>query len=300
MKNLRWLSLIGFFGFWVYRGVFHPLEKDWVELLIVLAAMVLVPIVLRRTGMVEGQREQIAVALAAWALLAAYTQQPGILAAILALPWLLVSIMTLGKALQNFLLSNRDYAEIALFSAYLFFPVGTIAAFSDRLSWTPLGFSPIIILLTAAHFHYAGFLLPWIAAQVLSKAKSRVAAQVLSLLIVSGIPAVALGITLSQFGAPAWIETAAATIMASGGMVLAVWHIGLAFEKNNPLPRGIGQLGIAGCLFVGMTLALLYGWRTYFPLPFLSIPWMYALHGSLNTLGVGVLGVWVWSRVDRF
>jgi hypothetical protein len=68
MKNLRWLSLIGFFGFWVYRGVFHPLEKDWVELLIVLAAMVLVPIVLRRTGMVEGQREQIAVALASWAL----------------------------------------------------------------------------------------------------------------------------------------------------------------------------------------------------------------------------------------
>jgi hypothetical protein len=68
MKNLRWLSLIGFFGFWVYHGVFHPLEKDWVELLIVLATMVLLPIVLRRTGMVEGQREQIAVALASWAL----------------------------------------------------------------------------------------------------------------------------------------------------------------------------------------------------------------------------------------
>jgi hypothetical protein len=300
MKNLRWLSLVGFFVFWGYCGVFHPLEKDWVELLIVLAALVLVPIVLRRTGMVERNREQIAVTLAGWALLAAYTQQPSVLAAILALPWLLVSILTLGKALQNFLLSNRGYAEIALFSAYLFFPVGTIATFSDRLSWTPLGFSPIIILLTAAHFHYAGFLLPWIAAQVLSKAKSRVAAQVLSLLIVSGIPAVALGITLTQFGAPAWIETAAATIMASGGMVLAVWHVGLAFEKNNPLPRRIGQLGIAGCLFVGMTLALLYGWRTYFPLPFLSIPWMYALHGSVNTLGVGVLGVWVWSRGDRF
>lgn len=300
MKNLRWLSLIGFFGFWGYRSVFHPLEKDWVELLIVLAALVLVPIVLRSAGMVERRGEQIAVALAGWALLAAYTLQPGLLAAILTLPWLLVSILTLGKALQNFLLSTRDYAEITLFSAYLFFPVGTIAAFSDRLSWTPLGFSPIIILLTAAHFHYAGFLLPWIAAQVLSKARSRVAAQVLSLLIVSGIPAVALGITLTQFGAPVWIETAAATIMASGGMVLAVWHIGLAFEKNNPLPRRIGQLGIAGCLFLGMTLALLYGWRSYFPLPFLSIPWMYALHGSVNTLGVGILGVWVWSRVDRF
>jgi hypothetical protein len=300
MKNIYWLSTIGFFGFWVYRGVFHPLEKDWVELLVVLAALVLIPIVLQRTGMVERQREQIAVALAGWALLAAYTLQPGLLAALLSLPWLLVSILTLGKALQNFLLSTRDYAEIALFSAYLFFPVGTIAAFSDRLSWMPLGFSPIIILLTAAHFHYAGFLLPWIAAQVLQHTKARVAAQVLSLLIVSGIPAVALGITLTQFGAPAWIETAAATIMASGGMVLAVWHIGLAFEKNNPLPRRIGQLGIAGCLFLGMTLALLYGWRTYFPLPFLSIPWMYALHGSVNTLGVGVLGVWVWSRVDRF
>ncbi|WP_353481879.1 YndJ family transporter [Haliscomenobacter sp.] len=300
MKSIYLLSNIGFFGFWVYRGILHPLEKDWVELLIVLAAMVLIPIVLQRTGIVERQREQIAVALAAWALLAAYTQQPGVLAAILSLPWLLVSILTLGKALQNFLLSNRDYAEIALFSAYLFFPVGTIAAFSDRLSWTPLGFSPIIILLTAAHFHYAGFLLPWIAAQVLSKARSRVAAQVLSLLIVSGIPAVALGITLSQFDAPVWIETAAATIMASGGIVLAVWHVCLAFEKNSPVLRRSGQLGIAGCLFLGMTLALLYGWRTYFPLPFLSIPWMYALHGSVNTLGVGILGVWVWSRVDRF
>ena len=297
MKNLRWLSLIGFFGFWVYRGVFHPLEKDWVELLIVLAALVLVPTVLRSAGMVERRGEQIAVALAGWAMLAAYTLQPGLLAALLSLPWLLVSVLTLGKALQNFLLSTRDSTDVALFSAYLFFPVGTIAAFSDRLSWTPLGFSPIIILLTAAHFHYAGFLLPWMAAKVLQHTKARVAAQVLSLLIVSGIPAVALGITLTQFSAPAWIETAAATIMASGGMVLAVWHVGLAFEKKNSLPRRIGQLGIAGCLFLGMTLALLYGWRAYFPLPFLSIPWMYALHGSVNTLGVGILGVWVWSRV---
>lgn len=287
---------LGLVLYWVWKGSVRPLEKDWVELLVLLGAMVLMPMAMLKSGALIRRSERLAVILSSWALLLAYLQEPGIVAALLALPWMLVSIWLLGNALQKLLLSPMTLADKVQFAAYLYFPIAPLAAFSDRLDWAPLGFSSIIILLTAAHFHYAGFLLPWVLANLLRQREPSTLQRWVAWAVLLGIPAVAVGITSAQFGVDPWLETFAATLMALGGLGVAVWHAGLALDSGQSWLQRLATLGLFLCLGTGMTLALLYGWRNYFPLSFLSIPWMYALHGTMNTLGVGVFGILVWGK----
>lgn len=287
---------LGLLLYWIWKGSVQPLEKDWVEWLVLLGAMVFVPMAMRLSGALNTKIERWAVTLSTWALLLAYLQEPGIMAALLALPWVLVSIWLLGNAFQKLLLSTMTLADKVQFAAYLYFPIGPLAAFSDRLGWAPLDFSPIIILLTAAHFHYAGFLLPWVLANLLGRNTASFWQQGVAWAVLVGIPAVAVGITSAQFGVDPWLETSAATVMALGGLGVAVWHAGLALESGQSWSQRLAKLGLFLCLGTGMTLALLYGWRNYFPLPFLSIPWMYALHGTMNTLGVGVFGILIYRK----
>lgn len=284
--------------YWVWKGSVQPLEKDWVELLVLLGAMIFVPTAMRQSGTLDTRIERWAVILATWALLLAYLQAPGILAALLVLPWVLVSIWLLGNAFQKLLLSTITMADKVQFAAYLYFPIGPLAAFSDRLDWAPLGFSPIIILLTAAHFHYAGFLLPWVLSNLLRQREPSRWQRWVTWAVLLGIPAVAVGITSAQFGVDPWLETFAATLMALGGLGVAFWHAGLALESGQTFSRKLAILGLFLCLGTGMILALLYGWRSYFPLPLLSIPWMYILHGTMNTLGVGAFGILVWGKIS--
>jgi len=290
---------LGLLLYWVWKGSVQPLEKDWVELLVLLGAMIFVPMAMRLSRALNTKIERWAVTLSTWALLLAYLQEPGIMAALLALPWVLVSIWLLGNAFQKLLLSTMTLADKVQFAAYLYFPIGPLAAFSDRLDWAPLGFSSIIILLTAAHFHYAGFLLPWVLANLLRQREPSILQRWVAWAVLLGIPAVAVGITSAQFGVDPWLETFAATLMALGGLGVAVWHAGLALDSSRPLNQRLAMLGLFLCLGTGMTLALLYGWRNYFPLSFLSIPWMYALHGTMNTLGVGLFGILVWGKTLR-
>ena len=248
---------LGLLLYLIWKGSVQPLEKDWVELLVLLGAMVFVPMAMRQSGALNTKTEHLAVILATWALLLAYLQEPGMLAALLALPWVLVSIWLLGNAFQKLLLSTMTLADKVQFAAYLYFPIGPLAAFSDRLDWAPLGFSPIIILLTAAHFHYAGFLLPWVLTNLLRQREPSRWQRWVAWAVLLGIPAVAVGITSAQFGVDPWLETFAATLMALGGLGVAVWHAGLALESNQSWPQRLGKLGLFLCLGTGMVLALL-------------------------------------------
>lgn len=278
--------------YWVWKGSFYY-EDEWVELLLFLGAMVFVPLAMRQSGTLKTKAERGVVIWSTWTLLLAYLQEPGIVAALFALPWLMVSMWLFDRALKKLLLSPLALVDKVQFAAYLYFPIGPLAAFSDRLDWAPLGFSPIIILLTAAHFHYAGFLLPWVLANLLGRKVSSYWQRGVAWAVLLGIPAVAIGITSSQFGVDPWVETLAATIMALGGLGVAFWHARLALEAGQVLTQSLASLGLFLCLGTGMILALLYGWRNYFPLSFLSIPWMYEVHGTMNTLGVGVFGILV-------
>lgn len=51
-------------------------------------------------------------------------------------------------------------------------------------------------------------------------------------------------------------------------------------------------------LFFGMALAAIYALRAFvLPLPWLDIPWMRALHGTLNAFGFGLCSMLAWRSV---
>ena len=136
-----------------------------------------------------------------------------------------------------------------------------------------------IVLLTAIHFHYAGFVLPLLtglAARTLGGAAARTAA----LGVVAGVPLVAAGITATQLGLGPWLECLAAWFTAGAGLVTAWLHLRLAAQ---PAWRGMVRSlwAMAGLSLGGsMILAAVYGGRGYAAVVWLDIPWMRALHGS--------------------
>ena len=97
-----------------------------------------------------------------------------------------------------------------------------------------------------------------------------------------------MGITSTQLQGPAWLEVTAVTLMVLIGWGIAAlqWH-----EARNVRQVGRKILLRAGsvALFCGLLLALLYGWRFAHQWPWLTIPWMYATHGVLNSVGFTLL-----------
>lgn len=217
-----------------------------------------------------------------------------VLIALLTIPWL---IMTVALALQKLndwrVAKSRSIHHLCQLFAYLFLPIGAAWAFVDRLGFQPLGFDSTIVLLTVAHFHYAGFLLPTIAALVVKNIMSSWNTFI-GWAVILGIPLVAIGITTTHFDLPIWIEVMAVTIMFIGGFGIGLLY---CFWGGKHWRTVYGKLWIVGgiALLAGMSLALGYGWRHYYLIPTLTIPWMYVVHGTLNAVGFALPTILGWK-----
>lgn len=156
-------------------------------------------------------------------------------------------------------------------------------AVADQTKIQPLGFSGIIVLLTAVHFHYAGFALPWLTGRLLTFGRSGAFEKNCAVGVIAGVPLVAIGITTSQLSLPWGIETGAATVLAFSAIGIARGYLLWSRRVEQPARIFFALGGVA--LASGMVLALLYGWRYVFPLEWLTIPSMIAMHGTLNSWG---------------
>lgn len=208
-----------------------------------------------------------------------------------AMPWLLLCLWRGLEVSRRCLGRRLELSHLADWAAHLYLPVGGIWAFFSQWGYQPLGFSGIIVLLTGVHFHYAGFALPWLTSRLLARRAVSWSGRVGAVGVLLGVPLVAVGITSSQLGLPPAIETASVTILALSALTVSHGYLAWAGAC-----RGLTRLcfmvgGVA--LALGMLLALLYGWRVWFPIEWVTIPAMYSLHGSLNSWGFclpGILG----------
>lgn len=290
----------------------------WALAMLLLAALVLVPLALELAAD-DGERGTLAVLVAltrlaqlpAALLLAWACAKPaGGWAATLALPWVTVCgmVATTGWLRARHGGWRRPFDRLCGDIAFIFLGVGGAWVFAERGGAHPLNFDEAIVALTAVHFHFAGLLLPLIAgltvrAFPLSRWASRGAVGTLL-----GVPGVALGITTTQLGWGPAVEAAAGCGLALAGMAVAVLHVRLATDPE-PESRGKtkGNAGSAGLtrglffvagvsLFFGMTFAAAYAVRNFVPpMPWLTLPWMRAVHGTVNAVGFGLCGVWAWS-----
>lgn len=270
-----------------------PIQANWAEgyvyQILLAGPLVFVPWGMRLLGVWPGQKTTTGVLsylIAVLLLLAAYCLPPGAVAGAMAVPWLL---WTIGLALE--VIREKTSHKLATQLAFIFLPVAAAWMFADRIGWQPLSFDPLIVLLTGVHFHYAGFALALITALLPKDHWKRW----ISLGLLPGVAGVAVGISSTQLSGPPWIETVGVTLMVAVAIALAFRQ--MAFARSRPLQEGLLLSLGAIALMAGMTLAFLYGWRFQHQWPWLNMPFMYATHGVLNSLGFSLLSFTAYSSI---
>ena len=275
-----------------------------IDVLLVLAPLLLVPLGLRLVGPSDGvPRLLLRTALviqpfAALAVVASFLEPVGWTAGLLTAPWLLLGgVATLAGLVR--LVGGRPFTLprliVAAALAYLAVGAGWLAL--SRAGIQPLGLAPVIVELTAVHFHYAGFAACLMAALTIETLGNvaphwRRLALVASLLIVAGSPLVAAGFTLSS----RLIQAAGAVVIASGVLGLAAVQYGVVARRLRPGKAALLLRLSAASVVLPMALAVEYSVGRLLGLPTLDTQTMALIHGDLNAVGfVGLrlLGWWL-------
>jgi hypothetical protein len=273
-----------------------------IERLLLLAVLVLVPLALGlampdasgRGARLRRLAEPVQ-PIAAGATAIAFLLPAGALAGLLACGWLIfagvVALLGMTRLLDP---SMRDAPERCICVGLLLLPIGGLWLALARFGAHPLGFGDTIVLLTAVHFHYAGFALLILAG--LAGRRLRVGAPAALVLfrlvavgIIAGVPLVALGITFSRE-----LELVAVLLLVASVLTLALLellavvplierHVARALLAISALASVVTMLLAAGYVLGGMIgLAL-------------TIPQMVVAHGVVNAFGLVLCGLLAWT-----
>jgi len=269
-----------------------------IELLFLFAPLVMVPLglelgrSLERFGWCGLTARRLQPAGATFALVALLLP-PGRAAAAFAAGWMLVCLLmawngaaTLARSLSSApsgpQFEGAKIVRAALGIGQIDLAVGAAALVLSRFGLRPLGIQEPIVLLTAVHFHYAGFATATIAAATLSFARGSVLAGWLKkiVLLVAVLPfAVAAGFVIS----PA-LKTAAALAFSASVAALAVALRASCKQVHERAARGLLHIS-AGAVFAGMVLAAIYAVVDFRGGDSVTITQMAKTHGLLNAFG---------------
>lgn len=233
--------------------------------------------------------------VAALMALCSFLLPVGPYAALLTLPWLAFAGLMGCAGLQHLRRGGLAIVYERCFVAGLVYqPIGAIWLAISRFGWRPLNFAAVIVLLTAVHFHYAGFALPtltglagkWLVQHKLTWRFYRWIATG----IIAGTPLLAAGITASPV-----IEMAGVVILFVSVVGLA-WLSGIVIARQLSMHLAAWLLRISALsLLVALTFALLYGLGEYLGWPLVTLPRMVQVHGWTNAFGSIVAGLLGWK-----
>jgi YndJ-like protein len=235
--------------------------------------------------------------LGAAAGLTAFLFEPGPVAALLAAAWMLVTILIAMFGLWRLLPRGvHPAAEVSIDAGLLYLPIGGVWLVMARLGVQSLGFGDTIVLLTAVHFHFAGFAAPVLAGLAGRTLEVRGSGTRLFPLaaggIVLGTPLVAAGITLSPR-----LALIGAAIISAGLFLLAVI---VTVSVLRAVPSLVARMllvisSVSSSL--AMCLALAYAYSIVARKLIIDIPQMAASHGIINSFGFALCGLLAWSIV---
>ncbi len=186
---------------------------------------------------------------------------------------------------------NTSVAEIAAAIAKLDLVVGGAWLVASRLGMRPLGIQEPIGLLTAVHFHYAGFATATIASTTLRYAERRKQQHWLPRVVVAVIflPfVVAAGFVFSPV-----LKMAAGLAFSASVAVLAVFIWNHAARATEDAARRFLR-GASGAVFLAMGLSAAYVIAEFVNSDMLPIPRMASTHGVLNGFGFCLWGLLGW------
>jgi YndJ-like protein len=265
------------------------LELGWIDLLFLFAPLVVVPLGLDLTRRIEqatlpplpermARLVQFPCALAA---AASFCVSPGSVSAGLAVAWLLFcGTLALGGVIRLRRGAWRSLDSALPSAAFLYLPVGAAWLCASRLGLTPLGFEEPIVLLTAVHFHYAGFSSPLLARSSIRALGpwrvGRVLIRALAASVVLGPALLAAGFLVGPR-----VKLGAAILLVASEIGLALsFAVGIK-RISQPQARWLVGAAAAAVVFA-MVLATLWAVGQYPLEPFVHLPEMARLHGTAN------------------
>jgi hypothetical protein len=159
-----------------------------------------------------------------------------------------------------------------------------------------MGFGDTIVLLTAVHFHFAGFAAPvlaGLAGRVLVRSPSISKAFAVAVVcILSGTPLVAAGITFSPR-----LALIGAIVISAGLLVLAILVLGWVLRSlDSFVAQTLLVISSLSSVFA-MILACLYAYSLVARTVIVDIPQMALTHGILNSFGFALSGLLAWLVV---
>ena len=266
---------------------------DLVEGLLVVGLVAVVPAALQLHPDI-GRRW--APAVTGGVVAAALSLQGRVAPAALAAAWVIVTGLMAAAAGWRWLRRDRALVAITRPVSLAYLAVGAIWLLLHALGVEPVGVRPPFVLLTAVHFHYAGFTATLLASLVFARtvAASPRLAWFMVAAVVGAPPIVAAGFTF--FGP---LQVVGALLLTAGLFALS-W-----LTLRVVVPRVVDRLarwllGVSAvAVLVPMVLAVQWavGWN--FDTPALSIPMMARTHGVANALGFALCGVLGWRRLLR-
>ena len=274
-----------------------------IDLLFVLAPLVIAPLGLALIAFDEGLpqvllRAAIRVQPAGAAVaVVAFLLPIGLPAAILSTIWLLICGVAALGALAHLIQGRSLHPErLATAAAVGFMAFGAIWLVLSRAGVAPIGLSPIIVEMTAVHFHFTGFAATLMAALLLTRLRedrgvARQVAMAAALLLVAGSPVLAMG-----WATPVHLLQVAGAILVATGVVAtaAVLFFKCTSLFESTAARVLLRLSALAPL-LPMVLAVEYSAGHVFGFPTLDIQGMALIHGDLNALGFSLLGLIAWS-----
>jgi hypothetical protein len=276
-----------------------------IELIFLLAPLVIVPLALPfvaetghgRAGEFLFGLVRVTQPVGAVGAIMAFLLPGGLMAAIAAGGWLLVTVlMALIGLIRLWRRGLRLQPEaLCVDAGLLFLPIGAGWLVLARLGANPLGFGDIVVLLTAVHFHYAGFAAPIMTSltgQALppTTTTTKWLYRVTAGGVIGGTPLVAAGITFSPL-----LELIGAIVLATSLISLAYLLTVIVLPGMACRPAQV-LLGVsAGSLVVGMLLTYAFAFSEFSGHYLINIPHMARFHGPANAVGFALCGLAGWN-----
>jgi len=285
-----------------------------IELLFLFGPLVIVPLgmELGRGMGGTGRLEELARRLqpvGAGMVVVAMCLPPGRRAGLAAAGWMVVCGLMAGSGVVGLVRSSLTRSSLTRSSwrdadrsvratlalAQMDLGVGGAWLVASRLGMRPMGIQEPIGLLTAVHFHFAGFATAMIAAATLQFVERRGVSGLSQswlkpvVLLVAGMPVVvAAGFVISPV-----VKMAAAILFSTSVAALAIAVRAYGRKAEDATARILLQVA-AGAVFAGMVLSASYAVADYAGSEVLTIPQMARTHGILNAVAFCLAGLLGW------
>ena len=172
--------------------------------------------------------------------------------------------------------------------------VAALWLMASRAGLHPLGFREPVVLLTAVHFHFAGFASAEMAALTYRRLRDTVWARGLGVAVMGVV--CGPGLLGLAFLAGPKLKLAAALLIAVSqfGLAAAMFRVGLVARISERLLVGVA----GGSVLLGMLLVAAWAIGEYPLQPFVDMRQMAEFHGVLNAIGFAFCGLLGWAQLQ--